>query len=205
MSALLAIPNSPPPILNRVPPSWTTQDVNLTAIQERLQRLRTLGSGPVSELAKARPVPAVPSAPSEQLQLKLLHLKQLTSSVVVYLPKGWRERLFSRLDQILSPEDWDEDNKLPSDGSFSTLLRLMIFLNPTKFPAIGLSSQGTFATAWKRMDARLVVECIGTDEVRWIVSQSTAGRHESAAFKGPLHRILDLTAPFEPEQIYNGA
>jgi hypothetical protein len=106
------------------------------------------------------------------------------------------------LDRLFDPEDWQEDFRLPSEQSFSTFLRMIIYLHPTKRPGIGLSPTGHFLSAWTRGKDRLIIECIARDEVRWVLSRTIDGERESGAGKVLLHRVPDVTAPYDPEPLF---
>ncbi len=183
-------------------PSTGANDVDLSAIERRLKSLRTLSTGAASNLARVPNSKFVAVSLTEQLRAKLVSLKSMTASVAMYFHADWRSKLFSRLDVLLNSDNWEEGALLPSEQSFSTLLRMMIYLHPTRRPTIGLSPSGHFVTAWKRGDDKLVIECIGNDDVRWVISREVDGDRESAAGKVSLHRVPEVTAAYDPEGLY---
>lgn len=177
--------------------------VEARAVEARLASLRKMQTGAASRIASVADLKVKGSNVAEQLRLKLISLKQLASTVAMYFDPEWRIKLFARLDVMLDPDGWESDCALPSEQSFSTFLRMMIYLHPTRRPGIGLSPSGHFAAAWSRGDDRLVIECIGNDEVRWVISREIEGERESCAGKVSLHRIPDVTAPYEPEHLFS--
>jgi hypothetical protein len=177
--------------------------VDSEIIAGRLKSMRSLISGTVADLASVRdPVPEVLEL-REQVKAKRASFKQLTSKIAMHLDPGWRATLLSTLDRLLDPDDWDDEFKLPSEQSFSTFLRMIIYLHPTRRPGLGLSPNGYFLAAWTRDRDRIVIECIGNDEVRWVLSRTVDGERESGAGKVLLHRVPDVTAAYDPEPLFN--
>lgn len=80
------------------------------------------------------------------------------------------ERLLKRLDAIIDPEDWDQDDELPSIQSFK---KLIVFLenNPEfRYPSVFINSRGLFTASWrpeKRRLASLVFQ--PSNDVNWLV------------------------------------
>jgi len=170
-------------------------------IDIRLDNMRRLFSEPVANLKRVIDVAAVGSV-TDQLHRKLSTLKQMTAKVAMHLDSTWRAILFQALERLLDPEDWDRDFAMPSEQSFSTFLRMIIFLHPTKRPGLGLSPSGHFLAAWRSGEDRIVVECLASDEVRWVLSRTIDGDRESGAGKVQIHRIPDVTEPYDPEPLF---
>jgi hypothetical protein len=176
--------------------------IDIQKIDQRLRSMRALASGAVSELASVRDAGTKHSDTSEQVKEKLATCKRLTATIAMHLDPDWRHTLLSRLDRLLDPDDWDEKFNLPSEQSFSTFLRMIIYLHPTRRPSIGLSPRGHFLAAWTSGSDRIVIECVGKDEVRWVLSRTTNdGERESGAGSVLLHRVPEVTAPYYPERL----
>src|SRR5215467_3765615 len=207
MSSLLTMPRSRSVLempAGAVMPSLGV-GVDSKSIEARLRSIRQLLTEPVSNIANVRDTDLTGATLPEQLRSKALSLKRIAGAVAMHLTKDWRLKLFARIDELCSPEDWDEPCDLPSEQSFSTFLRMIIYLHPTRRPGIGLSNRGHFVAAWTRGSDRIVIECIGNDEVRWVLSKITDGERESGAGKVSLHRIHDVIAGYEPEELFNDA
>jgi hypothetical protein len=140
---------------------------------------------------------------STQLRLKLTSFKRMTATVAMHLDADWRQSLFATLDRLIDPEDWAEDFDLPTEKSFSTFLRMIIYLHPTKRPGIGIAPNGNFVASWRREDDRIVIEALPDDQVRWVLSKTTEGLRERAAAQVTINRIPDVIAPYEPEALFN--
>jgi hypothetical protein len=172
-------------------------------IDLRLKAMKRLMSGPTAGLKGLKDVELRHLAKEVQLQRKLASIKQMVAAISMHLDHGWRISLLSRLGQLLDPENWDADFELPSEESFSTFIRMIIYLHPTKRPSIGLSQSGHFLAAWTRGSDRIVVECVAHDEVRWVLSRTVDGTRESGAGRILIHRIPDVTAPYDAEMLLN--
>ncbi|MGT2436494.1 hypothetical protein ACU4GH_11950 [Bradyrhizobium betae] len=148
-------------------------------------------------------------ARSDSVEGKLLEkrtsLTRLASTVGMYLDPDWRTRLFARLTSLMDPAEWDESFELPSEQSFSTFLRLIIYLHPTKRPGIGLSAKGYFLASWAKDQERIVVECLPNDDVRWVLSHNRRGFLESGAGKTKIFRLPDVIQPYEPVELFSDA
>ena len=202
MSGLVALARSrslldEAPIL-RLPSVAAGADSKL--IDDRLASMRKLLSGPVAGLAELKDVNRKGDLP-DQILAKRASLKRITATIAMHLDRAWKENLFSELDKLLDPDDWDSSFQLPSEQSFSTFLRMIIYLHPTRRPALGLSASGHFLAAWSHGNARIGIECIGQDEVRWVLSRTVEGDRESGAGRVQLHRVPEVTAPYEPEHL----
>jgi hypothetical protein len=139
---------------------------------------------------------------AERLAVRLLAFKRMTSPVARYLDRDWHAQLFETLDKLFEADDWDDDFILPLEQSFETFLRLIIHLNPTKRPGIGLSSRGYVLASWIKDGDGIVVECLPRDELRWVLSQSDEGRRESAAGKNRIQRLIELIEGYEPDRFF---
>lgn len=172
-------------------------------IDQRLASMRKLISGSVASLAQVLDNLAPKDMPlRDKLLAKQASFKRITATIAMHLDGGWRASLFSTLERMLDPDDWDAEFELPSEQSFSTFLRMMIYLHPTKRPGLGLSPSGHFLAAWSKGRDRIVIECIGDDEVRWVLSRTVGDERESGAGRVLLHRVPDVIAPYEPEHLF---
>lgn len=168
---------------------------------KRLTNMRRLLSAPVTQLKSATNIHPEGDA-AQKLRIKCGALKQLTGIVAMHLDNDWRKRLFSRLDEICDPDEWEADFALPSEQSFSTFIRMVIYLHPTKRPSIGLAPNGNFLSAWRDGEDRITIECLSNDEVRWSLSRTIDGDRELAAGRVLIHRVPDVTEAYNPEPFF---
>lgn len=182
-------------------PSWGATDYSKTA-EKRITSLQRLTAGAVAEIGAVRNTTSQNKSIEDQLDEKLLSLKRILSAVAMYLDRDWRSQLLIALDRFANKDDWEDDMVLPSEQSFATFLRAIIYLHPTKRPGLGLSSKGHFLAAWSRDRDRIVIECLADDEIRWVLSQTNEGCRESGAGKNQIHRLPDLIAGYEPDRFF---
>jgi hypothetical protein len=161
-----------------------------------------LTAGTVSTIGKT--TDAQPSGTIEnQLGAKLAAMKQILTAVSMYFDSAWRTELIEKLERFHDAEDWEADRELPSECSFATFLRTIIYLHPTKRPGLGLSAQGHFLASWRRGSDRIVIEFLPNDELKWVLSQTVEGDRESGAGINQIHRLPDLIAGYEPDRFFN--
>jgi hypothetical protein len=205
MSSLLTIPRSQSALempAGAVMPSFGI-GADSKSIYDRLTSIKKLLTGPVSNIARISDTKLDGASVPEQLRMKSASLKRIAAAVAMHFTQDWRQRLFTRLDEICNAEDWDADCVMPSEQSFSTFLRMIIYLHPTRRPGIGLSHRGHFLAAWTKGSDRIVIECVGNDDVRWVLSRLIDGKRESGAGKVSVHRIPDVIAGYDPEELFN--
>jgi hypothetical protein len=169
----------------------------------RLADMRRLLTGAGHKISGVRNVPAKSDTIEGQLAEKRAAFKRVAASVGMHLDPDWRARLFAKLDSLIDPEEWDHEFALPSEQSFSTFLRMIIYLHPTKRPGLGLSAKGHFLASWSKLDDRIVIECLANDDVRWVLSRSVGDIRESGAGKTKIYRIPDVTHPYEPDHLFH--
>jgi hypothetical protein len=203
MSAVLSIDKSRE-IIHASPKyvmSSTAAGEVASSLEKKMRSLCSIVSGAAAEIAETAETDLNKKSTENQLAIKASSLKVMISKVSMYFENSWRVSLTERLDELLSPLDWDEEDVVPSERSFSTFLRMMIYLHPTKRPGIGLSASGNFVAAWSRKQDRLIIECLARDEVRWVLFRELGDDRESGAGKSQIHRIPEVTAAYEPEKL----
>lgn len=176
--------------------------VDAEAATARLTSMRRLLTGAVDKISNIENVPAKSSSIEGRLEEKRTAFKRLAASVGMHLDPDWRVRLFAKLDALMDPQEWDSEFAMPSEQSFSTFLRLIIYLHPTKRPGLGLSANGNFLASWSHGDDRIVIESLADDEVRWVISRSAGDLRESGAGKTKIYRIPDVVHPYEPDHLF---
>jgi hypothetical protein len=110
-----------------------------------------------------------------------------------------RARLFKQLDSLLDAESWDSADVVTTEASFTTLLRMVLFLGGRR-PALGVTGTGNLIATWTEGDDRLTVECKPDDHVRWVLVQNLDGERESAAGETTVRRLPDVLRPYDPSK-----
>jgi hypothetical protein len=137
---------------------------------------------------------------SEKLFDALASFKVKTSSVAMHLADSWRLGFFRQLDSLLEEESWDPADAPPTSDSFTTLLRMLLFLAPERRPGLGATSQGNFVAAWTVGNDRLTIEALPKDRVRWVVSCELNGAREAAAGSSTLSNLGGVLSPYNPDR-----
>lgn len=187
--------------IQTAPPSQGT-GVDAEAATARLTSMRRLLTGAVEKIAEVQNVAPKSNSIEGKLEEKRTAFKRLAASVGMHLDPDWRARLFAKLDALMDPEEWDREFAMPSELSFSTFLRMIIYLHPTKRPGLGISANGNFLASWSNDGDRIVIESLGNDEVRWVISRSAGELRESGAGKTKIYRIPDVIHPYEPDRLF---
>lgn len=172
------------------------------SVSERMRSINSLVSGGAAILSGIPEANFAEKPLAEQLALKLASIRSMVSVVSMYFEVGWRTSLIERLVELLDPAEWDPEDIPPSERSFSTFLRLIIYLHPSRRPGIGLAASGNFVAAWSKGKDRVVIECLSADEVRWVLFRQLGEDRVSAAGRSPIHKIPDFVAPYEPEELF---
>lgn len=133
------------------------------AIDDRLTNIRTWTSLS-SKVDKGRGLP-------EQLFDTAADFKMFTSKVAMHLEPAWRTKLFSQLDSLLDPDEWDPEDLPPAALSFRTLLRMLLLLRPARKPGLGADHEGHLIAAWTTDENRLTVTCLQGDQVRYVLKR----------------------------------
>jgi hypothetical protein len=181
--------------------SWGASALS-KVVERRISDLQKLTAGGVSMISKT--TDTLPSGTIEnRLGAKLAAMKQVLMPVSMYFDQSWRRELIEKLDRFHDAEDWEGDREFPSERSFATFLRTIIYLHPTKRPGLGLSAQGNFLASWRRGSDRIVIEFLPSDELKWVLSQTIGGDRESGAGVNQIHRLPDLIAGYEPDRFFN--
>lgn len=169
---------------------------------------------PMSEASKKRWAMATPTYPNfrpsgystqkpkvtkldESLFNALASFKQTTASLAVtHFSREDRARLFRQLDSLFDIEGWDSSDIITSRESFTTLLRLVLFLKGCR-PGLGVTSSGNFIATWTEGNSRLTIECKPADHIRWVFVQDLDGQRESAAGETSTVRLPQILEPYD--------
>jgi hypothetical protein len=136
----------------------------------------------------------------EKLYDALASFKITTAAIAMHLDRDWRLRLFRQLDGLLDLENWESEDLPPTIGSFATLLRMLMLLEPSRPPGLGASADGNLIAAWTTGEDRLTIECQPRDLVRWHLSTTIDGERERSAAITPLRRLSEVLKPYRPDR-----
>jgi hypothetical protein len=167
------------------------------------RRLEDLQRPSPTFLAAGKPVAA--ASIEEQLYDALAAFKIRTATVAMHIDRDWRAKLFKQFDTLLDLESWDRDDLTPRLASFSTFLRLLTLLRPSKRPGLGATHDGNLIATWSTGSDRLTMECLAGDIVRWNLSACIDDEVERAAAITPLHRLAEVLKPYHPARWFDDA
>jgi hypothetical protein len=145
-----------------------------------------------------------PGSLQDRLYNALAACKIRTATVAMHLDQDWRTRFFSQLDNLLAADSWDPEDVPASEASFTTLLRMVLFIRGRR-PGLGATAAGNFIATWTEGQDRLTIECKPGDHIRWILIRHLDGDRESAAGETTLPRLLEVLAPYDPQRWFKNA
>jgi hypothetical protein len=128
--------------------------------------------------------------------LAAFKLRTATLAAAHFNPEE-RVRLFKQLDSLLDADSWDSADVVTTEASFTTLLRMVLFLKGRQ-PALGITGSGNFIATWTEGGDRLTIECKPEDRVRWVLVQNLDGQRESAAGETTARRLPIVLRPYDP-------
>ena len=124
-----------------------------------------------------------------------------TSRVAARIAKEWIDNLFWQLDEMLSPDEWDDtESAVLSLPSWRTFLKGLFVLRPINKPGLGLSVNGNIVASWGNELQHLDIEFKGEDQVRWVLAANFDGQTERVAGRSTVFRLPETLAPYDPER-----
>ena len=124
---------------------------------------------------------AEPRSTAAKLAGRLSGLQTQLAAVSMYIDNNWRSGLAKQINFLLRRDEWPVDTQLPSGESFSTLLRLVVFLRPLERPSLGVADDGNLTANWVGEGHRLFIEFLPADQLRRSASQFIDGQVEATA------------------------
>jgi len=159
---------------------------------------RALVNPTPSTYAQCAPRPSHDVPLTERLFDALAAFKLKTAMLAAaHFNRDERARLFKQLDSLLDAESWDSADVVTTEASFTTLLRMVLFLGGRR-PALGVTGTGNFIATWTEGNDRLTIECKPEDHVRWVLVQNLDGQRKSAAGETTAKRLPEVLRPYDP-------
>lgn len=126
------------------------------------------------------------------------NVKILTSQVAMHMEKSCRENLFKQIDLLHKMDEWEIEDKPVNKASFSTFLKAMLSIKPTRLPGLGLNFEGFLIAAWNVNKDRLIVEFQPNDKVRLVLSRHLDEEIERTSSQTTVSRLFECLAPYNP-------
>tara|TARA_R110001599_G_scaffold95571_1_gene247818 strand:- start:541 stop:1152 length:612 start_codon:yes stop_codon:yes gene_type:complete len=129
-------------------------------------------------------------------------LLKYISNISMHVSDEWRKDLISKLDALLDPEDWDDEDEVVSLSSFELFLSWQIMNQATAHPSYGLSMSGHFVAAWLKNENQLVLEFLKKEEIKWSVTKyyNESTDPELATGLTSLNRLTSVLEAYAPEE-----
>lgn len=140
-----------------------------------------------------------PKSIEERLFDTRAQFKIFLSQIAMHLTDEWRTALFSQLDNLLDPAQWENADRPPRLGSFQTFVRMLLLLRSEIRPGIGATHDGNIIAAWTRNENRLTIECLDRDAVRWSLMTTVDSEKVRAAGLDTVRRLPTVLAPYAPQ------
>ncbi len=132
----------------------------------------------------------------------LSELKTLTSLLAMHLSRETRSIIFSEIDYLLDPNDFDiSEDSLISPESFQSYLRFLTYY-PSVCPGnLGVAFSGDLFAVWLEEDGDneklLNIEFLPEDHVKCSFSNKKETKLEEAfSYVGPMKRLEKTLAPY---------
>lgn len=128
------------------------------------------------------------------------------SQLSMHFERDLRLSLARRLKLLLNEENWDDEEQLPSQNAFLTLLRCMLVMGAKASPSIGSNGRGSLSATWIAGSNRITLECGDRDKVSFVLSRKLGDAPtEQAAGHTTVERLAEILAPYQPEVWFNNA
>lgn len=132
-------------------------------------------------------------------------LKVAVAEVSMHLDPGWRARLFTQIDMLHEPDDWDDSIKPTDLNSFKTFLRLILQQGPLENLGLGIDDDGNILATWRNGQDMLSLMFLRNDRVRWAVVRRHNGEAESAGGETSVSRLPIVLQAYNPQAWYGDA
>lgn len=123
------------------------------------------------------------------------HVKVGWSRLAMHLPEAWKQRIFSQIDLLLDPDEWDDEDPDAFRASSTTMLRFFCSQHGPKAPALSLTPGGHLVSTWKHETDLLHLEYLEDDIVRWATTTFVDGDRVVASGRCPIRALNGLISP----------
>lgn len=137
-----------------------------------------------------------------------MELKIQTSRLAMHLKREARDAIFSEIDYLLDPEDFDiSEDSLVSVKSYKSYLRFLTYSPNAKPATLGVAFGGEVIAIWAATDDEcektLNLEFLPDDRVKCNFSCVHSGElKEASSYIGSVKRIDDILTPYNAVSLY---
>lgn len=126
------------------------------------------------------------------------NVKIMTSGVSMHIAPDLRKKLFSQIDLLHDPDEWESDDTPINESSFKSFLSGFLQINPERGPGLGLSHAGNLIASWVSDRDSLIIEFM-PNNVRWVITRFIEDEPEYFTGHTKITRLFESLAPFDPE------
>jgi hypothetical protein len=144
------------------------------------------------------------SAPSA-IELRRQELSNIFAAYFGLVPIDIWETIGKRLSMLLDPDEWDDEDELPSAESFRRMLSFLSAHGELRCPTIFLNRQGLFSISWRPEKRKLCSLVFHPDNhVSWLVFRPHPDDEQDvieAAGRARTEDVLDEVAKHDPPDL----
>jgi|GEM_PF-5409958 len=129
-------------------------------------------------------------------------LKILISKIAMHMKEDFRKDLFVQIDELLSEENFTEDDNLISVDSFAGFLMFFGLVPKIKTPSLTVTHEGNIATSWLDETVRLHVEFLPNRLFRTAVSRRDLGEKELLGHQGSIKSLETFLVRNQLHKVY---
>jgi len=130
--------------------------------------------------------------------------RQYTRQFAAQLGLAHRERLFRQLDLLHDTDDWEEGDQPLRPDSYRTFIRLILMLQPTRWPSLGMTYDGYLTATWRAAEDRITIECLGEDRVRFVLSSKiSSAETDRSAGTTSVSRLFGRLSNYQPDRWFH--
>lgn len=122
------------------------------------------------------------------------------SKVSMHYPAKMRRLLTAQFRSLLSDDEWNDGDILPSKESIRTVLRALNVLEVEKTPSVGTNGAGSITLSWFNSNNRLALDCFANDRVLFVLTRlNDLNEKERAAGETRVRKLPEVLAPYDPD------
>lgn len=135
---------------------------------------------------------------TNRLEAELINARMMAMTIMsrfsMHLSAHWRAKIFSRLDELLDPKEWGDDDGFLDALSLRTFLRFLLHSKAKTLPSLGLSNKGNIIAAWRSDSRRATIEFLRNDRCLIVLSVIEGDDPTILSFSGLVSEAPSLVA-----------
>lgn len=139
----------------------------------------------------------------DRLQEEIAKFKRIASRFSMHLNDDLRHRLIAQFTMLLDPDEWDDEEPLPSEASENSLFRALAFMKPRMRPALGLAGANIIGM-WSDDTSSITLEFQPADRVRWFIRIKLDDQVDTAAGTTTVTSLPNILEGFGLRDTMNG-